>query len=240
MTKAISISLSPNTESDDVALAFSLLFKPWDWKRGGSARRLEKSFRNYFGFKNSFSFNSGRSSMIAIFDAMKIGDGDEVIVQGYTCNAAINPILYVGAKPVFADIDDNLNISPKEVEKKITSKTKAVVVQHTFGYPADIDEIKNICKKHNLYLIEDCAHSLGAKYKGEFCGSFGDASFFSFGRDKVISSVYGGMAVLNNDSLTEGVSKFSDNLRYPSNLWVIQQLLHPVLMNVFCPSFLEL
>jgi len=237
MTKAISISLSPNTERDDVSLAFGLMFKPWDWVRGNSVRKFERNFRNYFGFKNSFAFNSGRSSMIAILDAMKIGEGDEVIVQGYTCNAAINPIIYVEAKPVFADIDDNLNISPREIEKKITSKTKAVVIQHTFGYPADIDEIKSICKKHNLYLIEDCAHALGAKYKGEFCGSFGDASFFSFGRDKVISSVYGGMVVVNNDSLTEGVSKFSDNLRYPGAFWVLQQLLHPVLMNAIVLPF---
>lgn len=237
MTKAISISLSPNTEPDDVDLAFKTIFMPWKWKKGAEIKEFERIFRNYFGFKNAISFNSGRSSLIAILRAMEIGDNDEVIVQGFTCNAAVNPIIYVGARPVFADIDDNLNISPVEARKKITNKTKAIMVQHTFGYPAQIDEIKAICKENNLYLIEDCAHALGAKYKGEYCGSFGDASFFSFGRDKIISSVYGGMVVVNNDKLLQKVRDFHKDIQYPGLLWIFQQLLHPVIMNIFILPF---
>jgi dTDP-4-amino-4,6-dideoxygalactose transaminase len=229
--KTISISLSPNTERDDINLAFSLIFKPWKWKRGKEIKEFERSFRNYFGFKNAFSFNSGRSSLIAILKAMEIGAGDEVIVQAFTCNAAINPIIYVGACPVFADINSNLNISAEKVIKKITKKTKAIMIQHTFGYPADIDEIRRICVANNIYLIEDCAHALGAKYKDSFCGSFGDASFFSFGRDKIISSVYGGMVTINNDALLEKVSHFQKEIEYPSLYFIKQQLLHPVLMN---------
>lgn len=228
MSKVISISLSPNTERDDVSLALKLLFNPFRWKKG---RELERSFRNFFGFKNAYSFNSGRSSLIAILKAMEIGNGDEVILQAFTCNAAVNPILYAGAKPVFADIDDTLNISVEEVKKKITPKTKAVMVQHTFGCPAEVIEIKKICMDKGIYLIEDCAHALGAKFKGSYCGSFGDASFFSFGRDKIISSVYGGMVVINNDNLVERVSDFQKVLDYPSFFWTVQQLLHPVLMN---------
>ena len=229
--KTISISLSPNTERDDVSLAFGLIFKPWKWKKGREIKDLERTFRNYFGFKNAFSFNSGRSSLIAILKAMEIKEGDDVILQAFTCNAAVNPILYVGARPIFADINDDLNISAAEIIKKITNKTKAVIVQHTFGYPADIDEIRKICIAKNLYLIEDCAHSLGAKYKDSFCGSYGDASFFSFGRDKIISSVYGGMVTVNNDALLEKVSHFQKEIEYPSFIWILQQLLHPVLMN---------
>lgn len=231
MKKIISISLSPNTEKDDISLAFSLIFKPWKWKRGKEIKDLERMFRNYFGFKNAFSFNSGRSSLISILKAMEIGNGDEVIIQAFTCNAAVNPIIYVGATPIFADIDESLNISAEDVIKKITSKTKAVMIQHTFGYPADIDEIRKICVVNNLYLIEDCAHALGAKYKDSFCGSFGDASFFSFGRDKIISSVYGGMVTVNNEALLEKVSHFQKEISYPSLFWIKQQLLHPVLMN---------
>ncbi|MFZ2390519.1 MAG: DegT/DnrJ/EryC1/StrS family aminotransferase [Minisyncoccales bacterium] len=229
--KTISISLSPNTEKDDVSLAFSLIFQPWKWKGKKATKDLERMFRNYFGFKNAFSFNSGRSSLIAILKAMEIGKGDEVILQAFTCNAAVNPIIYVGATPVFADIDESLNISPDDVVKKITKKTKAIMIQHTFGYPGDIDEIRKICMANNLYLIEDCAHALGAKYKDSFCGSFGDASFFSFGRDKVISSVYGGMVTVNNDVLLEKVSHFQKEINYPSCFWTLQQLLHPILMN---------
>lgn len=228
MSRIISISLSPNAQRDDVSLALKLIFNPFKWKKG---RELERIFRNFFGFKNAFSFNSGRSSLIAILKAMEIGRGDEVILQAFTCNAAVNPILHAGAKPVFADIDDTLNISVEEVKKKITAKTKAIMVQHTFGYPAEVIEIKKICLDRGIYLIEDCAHALGAKFKGSYCGSFGDASFFSFGRDKIISSVYGGMVVANNEDLIEKVSDFQKVLDYPSFFWVIQQLLHPVLMN---------
>lgn len=228
MSKIISISLSPNTEKDDISLALSLFFNPWKWKKG---RELERVFRNYFGFANAFSFNSGRSSLIAILKAMGIGKGDEVIVQAFTCSAAVNPILYVGAKPVFADIDEALNISVEEVRSKINSKTKAVMVQHTFGYPSEVGKIRKICREKNIYLIEDCAHALGAKFENSFCGSFGDASFFSFGRDKIISSVYGGMVVINDESLIEKVSDFQKELDYPSVFWTPQQLLHPILMN---------
>ena len=227
MSKVISISLSPNTQKDDVSLALKLIFTT---KKDG-VRKLERLFRNYFGFRNAFAFNSGRSSLIAILKAMKIGAGDEVIMQAFTCNAAVNPIKYVGATPIFADINDDLNISVEDVEKKITSKTRAIMIQHTFGCPAEIDRIKDICLKRGVYLIEDCAHCLGAMYKGEFCGSFGDASFFSFGRDKVISSVYGGMVTVNNESLIDRVSNFQKEIKAPGVFWTTQQLLHPILFN---------
>jgi len=231
MNKIISVSLSPNTEKDDSFLAFKLLLNPFKLTKGESIKKLEKIFRNYFGFKNAFSFNSGRSSLIAILKAMEIKNGDEVILQAFTCNAAVNPIIYVGAKPVFADIDDNLNISVTDLKKKINPKTKAVMIQHTFGSPAEIKEIKKICLENSIYLIEDCAHALGATYENSFCGSFGDASFFSFGRDKIISSVYGGMVTVNNEELVSKVSQFQEKTKYPSFFWTFQQLLHPVLLN---------
>ncbi|MFA5228505.1 MAG: aminotransferase class V-fold PLP-dependent enzyme [Candidatus Paceibacterota bacterium] len=227
MSKVISVSLSPNTQKDDISLAMKLLFSA---KKGGT-KKLERLFRNYFGFRNAFAFNSGRSSLIAILKSMDIKSGDEVILQAFTCNAVCNPIKYIGATPIFIDIDDSLNMSVDDLKNKITPKTKAVIIQHTFGLPAEIDKIKEICLKKEIYLIEDCAHSLGAMYKGEFCGFFGDASFFSFGRDKVISSVYGGMVTVNNDLLVDGVSKFQKELKSPSLFWTIQQLLHPILLN---------
>ncbi|MDD5098104.1 MAG: aminotransferase class V-fold PLP-dependent enzyme [Candidatus Pacebacteria bacterium] len=233
MSKIISLSLSPNTQRDDISLAFNIIFSPLKWKEGKEIKELENTFKNKFSFKNAFSFNSGRSSLIAILNSMKISRGDEIIVQAFTCNAAVNPIISVGAKPVFVDINDALNIDSKKIKEKITAKTKAVMIQHTFGYPAQIDEIKKICEDNNIYLIEDCAHALGAKYKDRYCGSFGDASFFSFGRDKVISSVYGGMVVVNNDKLTYEVIAFKEKIEQPSSLWILQQLLHPVLMNMF-------
>ncbi|TET84775.1 MAG: aminotransferase class V-fold PLP-dependent enzyme, partial [Candidatus Nealsonbacteria bacterium] len=229
--KPIFISLSPNTEKDDIWLALKLIFQPWKWKRGKKIEELESQFREYLGVKYAISFNSGRAGLIAILEAMEIKPGDEVLLQGFTCNSAVNPILNQGAKPVFVDIDSALNLNPEDLKKKIVPKSKAVMIQHTFGWPAQIEEILKIAKDSDLYLIEDCAHALGAKYQGKFCGTFGDAAFFSFGRDKIISSVFGGMVVTNNEKIGERIKEFRDKLDYPSNFWIFQQLLHPILIN---------
>ena len=227
----ISISLSPNTEKDDVQLASKLLFKFGSWKKGKEIEELERKFKNYLGLKHTFSFNSGRSSLMAILDALEIREGDEILIQGFTCNSAIIPLLERGAKPVFVDIDETLNLNPSDLESKITPKSKAVMIQHTFGHPSRVEEILEIARKNSLILIEDCAHSLGIKYRGRFCGTFGDVAFFSLGRDKIISSVFGGMAATNTDKLAGKIKEFKEKLDYPSGFWVFQQLLHPILVN---------
>ena len=105
------------------------------------------------------------------------------------------------------------------------------MVQHTFGLSADMDKILEICQEHNLTLIEDCAHSLGATYKGKKTGTFGKVAFFSFSRDKIISSVYGGMAATDDEKLALKIRAFQKKIGQPSFCWILQQLLHPVLMN---------
>jgi len=234
--RPISTSLSPNTEKDDIRLALKLLFQPWDWKLNHYATRprsvgLEEEFKRYLGVKYAISFNSGRSALMAILDSLDIKKDDEVLLQGFTCNSAVNPILAKGAKPVFVDVVDTINMDPEDLKKKITSKSKVAMIQHTFGWPAQIDEILKIAKQNNLFLVEDCAHSLGAKYKGKFCGTFGDVAFFSFGRDKIISSVFGGLAVTNNEEIGERIKNFREKCDFPSNFWIFQQLLHPILVN---------
>jgi dTDP-4-amino-4,6-dideoxygalactose transaminase len=238
--KPISISLSPNTEKDDIDLALKLIFRPSELKisvnqrthqRQSASTILEEEFKKYLRVNYAISFNSGRSALMAILDALGIKKGDEILLQAFTCNSAVNPILNFGAKPVYVDVDETINLDPEDLKKKITKKSKAVMVQHTFGWPAKIDQILEICKKYNLYLIEDCAHSLGAKFHGKFCGTFGDAAFFSFGRDKIISSVFGGMAATKDDKIGEGIKEFQGKLDFPSNLWIFQQLLHPILTN---------
>ena len=230
--KPISISLSPNTERDDVFLAFRLLFQPWRWKRGSAARSLERAFAQKFGFSHAYSFNSGRSAFLALLAALQLKEGDEVAIQAFTCNAVPNPILWAGLKPVYVDCDDNYNMDVADLERKITPRTRAVVAQHTFGFPAGIKQIQEICKKRNLLFIEDCAHALGATYEGKSVGTFGDAAFFSFSRDKIISSVYGGVVATNNQNMGARLRQFQKSVGYPSVFWVFQQLLHPVLMNM--------
>jgi len=231
IAKPITTSLSPNTEKDDILLAFRLIFQPCKWKKGRAIKELENQFEEYLGTQYAFSFNSGRSALLAILDAMDIKKGDEVLLQGFTCNAAVNPILARGAKPVFVDIDDTINMDPSDLADKITSRSRAIIIQHSFGWPAQVDKISKIAKQNNLYLIEDVAHALGAKYQGKFCGTFGDAAFFSFGRDKIISSVFGGMAITNNENLAKKIREFQERALFPSNFWIFQQLLHPILVN---------
>jgi perosamine synthetase len=249
MTKPISISLSPNVEKDDVGLALKLISRPWLWKKGKAIERLENEFKSYLGVKHAVSFNSGRSAFLAILESIPFNDKDlsctlntakkEVLLQAFTCNAASNPIIWSGLKPVYQDVDkDNFNIEIKNLEDKLTSRIRAVVVQHTFGLPADMDEVLDFCRKNDLILIEDCAHSLGASYKGKKVGTFGAAAFFSFSRDKVISSVYGGMAVTDDDELAKKLRAFQEKAGYPSSFWILQQLLHPVLMDrVILPNY---
>ena len=235
MNRPIFTSLSPNTEKDDILLALKLIFQPQKWKvksQKSKVKNFEDEFKNYLGVKHAIAFNSGRSAFLAILNTLNLKKESEVLLQAFTCNAAVNPILWSGLKPVFVDIEkETLNIDPADLERKITPKSKVVLVQHTFGLPANLDEILKICEKYNLILIEDCAHSLGAEYKGRKVGTFGKAAFFSFGRDKVISSIYGGMAVTNDDVLAQKIRDFQEKLSFPSNFWIFQQLLHPLLTN---------
>ncbi|OHA63349.1 MAG: hypothetical protein A2667_02925 [Candidatus Wildermuthbacteria bacterium RIFCSPHIGHO2_01_FULL_47_27] len=237
--RPISTSLSPNTESDDVRLALKLFFQPWRWKKQISQNtencslcsRLEEEFRKYLAVKHAVAFNSGRSALMAVLDSLGLQKGDEVLLQAFTCNAVPNPMLWLGLKPLYVDCKDDFNIDPEDLKKKITLRSKAVIVQHTFGLPVDIDEILGICRQNNLILIEDCAHTLGAEYKDKKVGAFGKAAFFSFSRDKVISSVYGGMAATNDDELAKKLREYQEKIGYPSYCWIVRQLLHPILMN---------
>lgn len=221
----ISCSLSPNTEADDVWLALRLLFAPWKWKRGNAVYRVEQRF-------GGVSFNSGRSALLAILKAFDIGRGDEVILQAFTCVAVPNSVRWSGAKPIYADIDETFNINPSDIVKKITPQTRAIIVQHTFGIPAQVDNIIAIAKKHNICVIEDFAHTMSLPMKG-------DAAFFSFGRDKVLSSVFGGLATINSNFKFQisNLKAYHKKLNMPSFWWIFQQLLHPLAFSIILPFY---
>ena len=240
--RPIFTSLSPNVEKDDVLLALKLLLQSWRWRisinqhnqHQSASETLENELKNYLGIKHALAFSSGRTAFLAILKCLDFEPGSEVLIQGFTCNAVVNPILAASLKPIFVDIDEKtLNMDANDLENKISGKSRAVIVQHTFGLPADMNRVLEICQKHNLILIEDCAHSLGAKYNGKFVGTFGKTAFFSFGRDKVISSVFGGMAATNDNELARKIKAFQENLPEPSCFWVFQQLLHPILTHFF-------
>lgn len=228
----IHISLSPNTESEDTKEALKLLFSPWRWQEGNAIKKLEENFTKFLGGQPAFSFNSGRSAFYSLLKAAGVKQGDEVIIQAFSCIAVPQPIIWAGGKPIYADIKKGTyNLDPIEVERKISPKTKAIVVQHSFGRPAQIEKLKDIAEKNNLLLIEDCALALGAESKNKKVGTFGDAAFFSLGRDKSISSVYGGMATTKNKEIEQELKKIYKSLDYPSALWTLQQILHPIIFN---------
>ena len=165
-------------------------------------------FANWFGTGTAFAFWKGRVALYAILRALGIKAGDEVILSGYTCVMNVNPIKYLGARPIYIDIEPNtFNINVDLIEDKITEKTKAIIAQHTYGYVCDMDKIIGIARKHSIPVIEDCCLSLGSTYKNELAGTFGKAAYFSFQWNKPFTTGVGGMAITNNDILAEKIEK---------------------------------
>lgn len=164
-----------------------------------------------------FTFFKGRVALYAILKSIGIGNKDEVILPGFTCVVVPNAIYYTGAKPVYVDINiKNFNIDVDRIEEKITQNTKAIIAQHTFGMPAEMDKIKEICQRYNLFLIEDACHCLGSKYNGEELGRIGDASFFSSQWSKPVTTGLGGWAMVNNRELMEKMEMVYKDFVYPS------------------------
>ncbi len=228
--KPVFISLSPNTEWDDVYRAACLLVQPWQWRNAAAVNQLEELLPAVTKRRSAVVLNSGRAALMAIINTLPLEKGDEVLVQGFTCNALTNPIMWSGFKPRYVDIDERtLNMDPAQLERAITERSRVVIVQHTFGIPAEMNAIQDICQRYNLILLEDCAHTIGGTYRGQQLGTFGRASFYSFGRDKVISSVYGGAAATDDAELARGMEVYRDVLSVPSAWWTAKQLLHPIL-----------
>lgn len=234
MKENINIALSPNSSAADAVIALKQFFLPWNWfswRYGGNIGKLESEFRGYFDVPFAFALNSGRESLYAILQALNFKKNDEIILQSFTCMVVVNAIVWNGLKPIYTDIDkSDFNMDVKDFEKKITKKTKAVIIQHTFGIPAKMDEIKAICYKRKLVLIEDCAHTIGGKYKGKYLGTIGDIGFFSLGRSKAISCVSGGMIVTKDKKYGEKIKSVLKYAFYPKKSVIARNLFHPIAM----------
>lgn len=169
---------------------------------GPAVAAFEKKVADYVGAKYAVAVSNGTAALHVACLAAGIGEGDEVITTPITFAASANCVLYCGGTPVFADIDpDTYNISPEELEKKITSRTKAIIPVHYTGQPCDMDAILKIAHKHNLLVVEDGAHALGAAYKGKKIGSIADMTCFSFHPVKPVTTGEGGMIVTDNEEL---------------------------------------
>ncbi len=173
--------------------------------QGPKVNEFENLFTKKFVSKGtSLAVGSGTNALHLAYILAGLKEGDEVIVPVFTCTATNIPFLYMGVKPVFADIDpDTMNINTEYVKELITEKTKAIVCVHYGGLPCNMDELQAIADEHNLKIIEDAAHAVGAKYKGKYIGSISDFTMFSFQAIKHITTGDGGMLVVKDDCLRE-------------------------------------
>ena len=175
------------------------------YQGGEKVRELESKLRSLLGVRDAVVVNSGTSALHASLAAIGVKGGDEVILPSFTFIATASVVLALGAKPVFVDVREDYNIDPQLIKKAITRKTKAVIPVHLYGYPADMDEIKEIADKHSLMVVEDAAESLGAEYRGRQTGSLSDLGCFSMYGTKVATSGEGGAVATNNRELADKV-----------------------------------
>ncbi len=181
---------------------------------GKSVYRFEKEFSDYCGCKYAISTNSGTNALFLSLKARGIKPGDEVITTGMSFIATANAIIHVGAKAVFADIKPDGNIAPEDIEKKINSRTKAIIPVHLHGYPAAMDEILEIAEEYGLYVIEDACQAHGARYHGRKTGNLADAGCFSFNPMKNMTvGGDGGMITTNDKELADKARELADTGR---------------------------
>ena len=193
---------------EDVAAAAEVI-RSGNLHKGPKAREFEAAWAAKHGVKHAITTTSGTASLHVCAGALDLDPGDEIITTPITAGGSIIGILLQNCVPVFADVDETHNIDPEDVEAKITSRTRAIWVTHLYGNPCDMDALRRIADRHDLYLVEDCCHAPLAEYKGQIVGSIGDIGGFSFG-GKHLSAGVGGAVVTNNTSLWERGVIFSD------------------------------
>ena len=193
---------------EDVAAAAEVIRSGYLHK-GPRVREFEAAWAARHGVKHAITTTAGTAAMHVCAGALDLDPGDEIITTPITAGGSIIGILLQNCVPIFADVDETHNIDPEDVEAKITARTRAIWVTHIYGNPCDMDALRRIADRHDLYLVEDCCHAPLAEYKGRIVGSIGDVGGFSFG-GKHLSAGVGGAVVTNNTSLWERGIIFSD------------------------------
>lgn len=237
MPRFLSTDASPNTTFSDAVRSIGQICSPWTPRTTAHRHvdEVKRFFVESFQAEHAFTFLHGRSALSLTLESFGISSGDEVCIQAFTCVVVPNAITALGATPVYADVDATYNMTAESLQKVLQqhSRVRAVVVQHTFGVAADMDPIVALCKEKGLVLIEDCAHALYSTYKGKLLGTFGDAAIFSFGRDKVISSINGGVAVIRNQKAAQKMTQLIEKtVRRLSTRSLYAHLLHPFVFEV--------
>ena len=193
---------------------------------GPKMEEFERSIADLVSVPHGIAVSSGTAGLHLCLRALGIGEGDEVILPSFTFIAAGNAVLYERARPVFVDIDPiTLNLDPAKLERSITPKTRAFIVVHTFGHPADMDRIMETARKHSLPVIEDACEALGARYRGQPVGGIGDFGVFGFYPNKPITTGEGGMVVTRDSQMAETMRALRNQGRRESDGWLDHRLL---------------
>ena len=197
----------------------------WISFEGPFVKKFEQGMAEITDRKYAVAVSNGSVALDTAVLALKIGEGDEVIMPTFTIMSCAAPLVRVGAKPVLVDSDPyTWNMKVEDIEAKITSKTKAIMVVHIYGLPVDMDPVLELAKKYNLYIIEDAAEMHGQTYKCRPCGSFGDISTFSFYPNKHITCGEGGMVLTNNEALADRCASIRNLFFSPKKRYIHEEL----------------
>jgi len=192
----------PFISKRDIFAVNKTLKSGWISSSGTEIKKFESEFSKFVDRKYSITVANGTAALEIAVKALDIKKGDEVLIPNFTIISNALAVIRQQAKPVLIDCDlENWNVKIEDIEKKITKKTKAIIVTHIYSFPNDMDKILKICKKHNIFVIEDAAEVLGLSYKNRKCGSFGDLSTFSFYANKQVTTGEGGMISVNSEKL---------------------------------------
>ncbi len=204
MSKIIIPLARPYLEGNELKYVQECIKGGWISSLGKFVAKFEEQFSTFCDSRYGISTSNGTAAIHLALETLGIGKGDQVIVPDLTFVATANAVYYTGAKPVFVDSETlTWNIDPQKIEEKITPKTRAIIVVHIYGHPAQMDKILNVAKEHNLYVIEDACEAHGALFKGRKVGSISHLGVFSFYGNKIISTGEGGMITTNNKKLNE-------------------------------------
>ena len=204
MSKKIIPVSGPYITEKDARFVYNTIKSGWVSSSGKNLKKFEVSLAKIVSRKYACAVSSGTAALEIAVKSLELKKNDEVIIPTFTIISTANSIIKNFAKPVLIDSDINTwNINIQNIEKKINTKTRAIMVPHIYGFPCEIDRIQRICKKYKLYLIEDAAEMIGQTYKGKPCGSFGDISIFSFYANKHITTGEGGMLFTNKKQFNE-------------------------------------
>lgn len=227
MSRIISISLNPNLGREELAVCGKMLMGLT--RTEGVGKKLAEMIEGYYKRKVAV-VESGRVGLYLLLKAWGVGEGDEVIIQAFTCSVVPAAIRAVGAMAVYVDVDKNYNLDLEKLGAKINPKTKAVIVQHTFGKPVNMEKLRRIVPK-GVKILEDLAHGLGNSYRNKKLGLWGDGAVLSFGRDKVISGINGGAVVAGREVIDQ-IEKLESGWLVRDEVWTVKRLMYPLWIGV--------